>query len=171
APSSPAPPPSTPQKAVQAKSKKHEPASQPAATKEAQSESETVIENDLYRITFTNRGALAKSWILKKYQDDEGHPLDLVNQTAGAKFGYPLSLYTYDESTRNKLNSALYVASETGNKATPTTLTFEYSDAGLVVKKSLQFDNSYVVHVQTSVFHNGNPVYAFPAWPAGFGDQ
>lgn len=172
APSSPAPPPPTSEKAaVQPKSKKHAPAPQPAATKESQSESETVIENNLYRITFTNRGGQAKSWILKKYQDDEGHPLDLVNQTAATKYGYPLSLYTYDESVRNKLNSALYVPSETGNKTTPTTLTFEYSDGGLVVKKSLQFDNTYVVHVQTSVFQNGSPVYAFPAWPAGFGDQ
>ncbi|HZQ20825.1 MAG TPA: membrane protein insertase YidC [Terriglobales bacterium] len=172
APSSPAPPPSTSQQqAVQPRSKKHAPAPQPAATKEAQSESETVIENDLYRITFSNRGAQTKSWILKKYQDDEGHPLDLVNQTAAAKYGYPLSLYTYDESVRNKLNSALYLASETGDKTTPTILTFEYSDGGLVVKKSLQFDKSYVIKVQTSVFQNGNPVYAFPAWPAGFGDQ
>ena len=37
------------------------------ATKQAASaESETVIENDLYRITFTNRGGQVKSWILKK---------------------------------------------------------------------------------------------------------
>src|SRR6266700_1807057 len=36
----------------------------PAATstRQAASEPETVIENDLYRITFTNRGAQAKSW-------------------------------------------------------------------------------------------------------------
>ena len=33
-------------------------------TKQAASESETVIENDLYRITFSNRGAQVKSWIL-----------------------------------------------------------------------------------------------------------
>ncbi len=28
------------------------------------------IENDLYRITFTNRGAEVKSWILKKYDNE-----------------------------------------------------------------------------------------------------
>src|SRR5690349_12502016 len=45
------------------------PASQPRATaaKQATSETETVIENDLYRIVLTNRGAQAKSWVLKKY--------------------------------------------------------------------------------------------------------
>jgi len=138
---------------------------------QAESESETVIENDLYQITLTNRGAQAKSWILKKYSDDQGRPLDLVNQQAAAKYGYPLSLWTYDESLRNKLNSALYVASKTGTTTAPTSLVFEYSDSGLVVRKELQFDHSYVVHVQTSVFLNGSPVSAFPAWPAGFGDQ
>jgi len=138
---------------------------------QAESESETVIENDFYRITLTNRGAQAKSWILKKYSDDQGRPLDLVNQQAAAKYGYPLSLWTYDEPLRNKLNSALYVASKTGTTTAPTSLVFEYSDSGLVVHKELQFDHSYVVHFQTSVFLNGSPVSAFPAWPAGFGDQ
>ncbi len=57
-----------------------------AVTKSASSEVETVVENDLVRIVFTNRGAQAKSWVLKKYKDDEGHPLDLVNPLA-VKFG------------------------------------------------------------------------------------
>jgi YidC/Oxa1 family membrane protein insertase len=138
---------------------------------QSQSESETVIENDLYRITFTNRGAQAKSWILKKYSDDQRRPLDLVNQQAAAKYGYPLSFWSSDEALRNKLNSALYVASKTGTNTAPISLLFEYSDSGLVVRKELEFDHSYVVHVQTSVFLNGSPVYAFPSWPAGFGDQ
>jgi len=143
----------------------------PPATVQAQSESETVIENDLYRVTFTNRGAQVKSWILKKFSDDQGKPLDLVNPIAAPKYGYPLSLWSYDESLRNKLNSALYVVSETGTKTAPASLTFDYSDSGLVVHKSLQFDHSYVVKLETSVSQNGSPVYAFPAWPSGFGDQ
>src|SRR5207245_11137127 len=38
---------------------------QPASTREATSESETVVENGFYRITFTNRGAQVRSWLLK----------------------------------------------------------------------------------------------------------
>src|SRR5262249_48098150 len=102
---------------------------------------------------------------------DQGKPLDLVNQSAAAKFGYPLSLWTYDEGVRNKLGSALYVGSASGALTAPTKLEFEYSDSGLTVRKTLEFDNTYVVHVSTSVFQNDAPVYAFPAWPAGFGDQ
>lgn len=141
------------------------------STQQAQSESETVVENDLYRITFSNRGGQAKSWILKKYSDDQGRPLDIVNQAGAAKYGYPLAFWSYDESLRNQLNSALYVASESGAVTAPTSLVFEYAANGLSVRKELQFDHSYVVHVHTSVTQNGNQVYAFPAWPAGFGDQ
>ena len=56
------------------------------------------MENDLYKITFTNRGAQVRSWILKKYHDDKGNPLELVNTVAAAKYGYPLSLFSYDEA-------------------------------------------------------------------------
>src|SRR5436305_3298320 len=100
------------------------------STQQAQSESETVVENDLYRITFTNRGAQAKSWILKKYSDDQGRPLDIVNQAAAAQYGYPLAFWSYDESLRNQLNSVLYVASENGTVLAPTTLIYEYSANG-----------------------------------------
>jgi YidC/Oxa1 family membrane protein insertase len=69
-----------------------------ASSRQAVSETETVIENDLYRITFTNRGAQVKSWILKKFDNDaQNGRLDLVNPAAAEKFGYPLSLWTYDE--------------------------------------------------------------------------
>ena len=81
-----------------------------APSLQATSESETVIENDVYRIVFTNRGARVKSWVLKKYTDDKGGQLELVNAAAAEKYGYPLTLWTYDEGLRNKVNSALYVA-------------------------------------------------------------
>lgn len=142
-----------------------------AAAKQAAAETQTIIENDLYKITFTNRGAQVKSWVLKKFNDDQGQPLDLVNQAAASRHGYPLSLWTYDDAVRAKLNSALYVVSLEGSVSAPADLRFEYSDSGLTVRKSFSFDHSYVVKVETSVFSNGNPVSAYPAWPAGFGDQ
>ena len=70
-------------------------------------ESTTVVENELYRITFSNRGAQVTSWILKKYKNDDGHPLDLVNHEAADKFGYPLSLFTYDQGMRTRLQHAM----------------------------------------------------------------
>jgi len=141
------------------------------AGKQASSESQIVIENDLYRITLTNRGAQVKSWILKKFDDDRGQPLDLVNSAAAQKYGFPLSLWTYDETQRNKINSVLYVASESGTLSPPATITFEYADQDLSVHKLLRFDHSYLLQVETSVSVKASPVAAFPMWPAGFGDQ
>src|SRR5437016_2344041 len=102
---SPAPPSSkrTPGKAAS-------PAVPALPTKQAASEMETVIENHLYRITFTNRGAQAKSWILKNFKNDKGKPLDMVNPFTAPVLGYPLSLYVYDAGTNKKINEALYIS-------------------------------------------------------------
>jgi YidC/Oxa1 family membrane protein insertase len=134
-------------------------------------ESETVIENSLYRVTFTNRGAQVKSWILKKYKDENGQPLDLVNQLAASKHGYPLALYTYDAGLRAQLANALYVPSATGTMEAPATVSFTYSAGGLTVHKSFHFGSDYVLHADVTVTQNGAPVTALLEWPAGFGDQ
>jgi YidC/Oxa1 family membrane protein insertase len=146
----------------------------PAAAigKQASSETETVIENDLYKITFTNRGAEVKSWILKKFDNDaQNGPLELVDNAAAQKYGHPLSLWTYDETLRNKLSSALYVASSDGRLTAPAQVTFEYADQDVVVRKTFDFDHTYVLKVETSVLYRGAEILAAPAWPAGFGDE
>jgi YidC/Oxa1 family membrane protein insertase len=141
--------------------------SAPAVTKQAGAESETVVESDLYRVTFTNRGGQVKSWILKKFDNDaENGKLDLVNPTTSAQYGYPLSLWTYDEDLRGRLNSALYVATQDGKQ-----ITFEYSDQDLTVRKVFKFDDTYVAKVDASVTYKGTPKESFVAWPSGFGDQ
>jgi YidC/Oxa1 family membrane protein insertase len=162
--------PGAPGKTASAKSAATKPAA-PITVKQASNESETTVENDLYKITFTNRGGQVKSWILKKHNDDAGNPLDMVNSRAAAQYGYPLSLFTYDEALRNKLNSALYVPSVTGLLKAPAQITFEYADGDTTVRKTFGFDHSHVVKVDTSVQRNGSQVQAFPQWPAGFGDQ
>jgi YidC/Oxa1 family membrane protein insertase len=142
------------------------------AAKQGSAESETVIENDLYRVTFTNRGARVKSWILKKFDNDaQNGLLDLVNPAVAQKYGYPLSLWTYDETLRDRLNSALYVASNEGQLTAPASITFEYADQELVVRKTFRFDQTYVLNVETLVTYKGAETFAAPAWPAGFGDQ
>ena len=63
---------------------------------QAGAESTTVVENDLYRIAFSNRGAQVTSWVLKQFKSLDGQPLDLVHAQAAKLSGYPLSLYTSD---------------------------------------------------------------------------
>ena len=138
---------------------------------QATSEAETTVENDLYKIRFTNRGGQVKSWVLKKFTDDQRQPLELVNTAAAAKYGFPLSLWVYDESLRNKLNSALFVARGPGTLTAPADIVFEYADADVSVRKAFHFDHTYVVKVETSVLYKDGVVSAFPMWPSGFGDE
>jgi YidC/Oxa1 family membrane protein insertase len=138
---------------------------------QASAESPTIVENELYRIQFSNRGAQVTSWILKKYKDADGKPLDLVNKQAATQFGYPLSFFTYDSGLRARLAQALFVPSTTGDVTAPASLTFKWSEGGITAQKTFSFDSSYVIHAETSVMQNGAPVTALLTWPSGFGDQ
>ena len=141
-------------------------------------ETETTIENELYKIVFTNRGAQVKHWILKKYFDSAGKPLDMVQQQAAARFGLPLALFTYEPALTTQINQALYQVTVTGAQPTatgllfaPTVVSFHYAANGLDVVKTFRFDSSYVVSVEAAVKQNGAPVRALVEWPAGLGDM
>jgi YidC/Oxa1 family membrane protein insertase len=95
-PGAPAPPAASPAKADStAKSKSERGAAQKAAASPklaAETEQVYTIETDLYKVVLSNRGAVVQQWILKKYTDDNGKPLALVNDTAVPKVGYPFTL-------------------------------------------------------------------------------
>ncbi len=162
----------------------HSPSSVATPQISATIESDITVENELYRIVLTNRGAQVKHWILKKYFDSAGKPLDLVQQQAAQHveaaehLGLPLSLYSYDSALTTQLNQALYQAtvtgvqpSATGLVVAPATISFHYAANGLDVVKTLHFDSSYVVSIDAQVRQNGTPVRALIAWPAGLGDM
>ena len=146
-------------------------ASADASAIQASSETTTVVENELYKITFSNRGGQAISWVLKHYKDNEGHPLDLVHDGASRLYGYPLSLYTYDPNLTRGLSQALFVPSATGDLQAPQTLSFNYQSGNLKVTKTFTFGTDYVVHADTQVLRDGSPIAATLAWPAGLGDM
>jgi YidC/Oxa1 family membrane protein insertase len=134
-------------------------------------ESTTIVENELYRIEFSNRGAQVVSWQLKRFKDGDNKPLNLVHTQAAQQVGYPLSLYTYDATITDGLRKALYVASTTGTLAAPSSLTFTFSDGATQVRKTFSFDETYVIKADVEVTRNGAPVRALLSWPGGFGDQ
>jgi YidC/Oxa1 family membrane protein insertase len=138
---------------------------------QASAETTTVIENELYRITFTNRGAQVSSWILKNFKDSDGKPLNIVHSQAAEQVGYPLSLYTYDATLMDSLRKALYVPSATGQVAAPASVTFKFFDGDTQVTKTFSFDETYVLHADVLVTRAGAPVRALLNWPGGFGDQ
>ena len=138
---------------------------------QATAESTTTVENELYKVTFSNRGAQVTSWILKNYKDSYGKPLDLVHTDAAQTIGYPLSLYTYDPELTKNLANALYLPSATGALNAPAKLSFQYASGEYQVTKTFTFSDSYVIHADTAVLRNGAPIRALLAWPGGFGDQ
>ena len=144
------------------------------------SEHTVVVENELYRVEFSNRGAVVKSWQLKKYKDDfttdSGKPqqrtLDLVNPMLLHEAGdWPFSMVFDDSQLENAANTALYKISADGTSLTaPADLKFTWSDGHLEVTKTFHFDHSYVVNVNTTTTYNGAHVLAGLAWRGWFGD-
>ena len=92
--------------------------------KAATDEKTIVIENGLYRVELSKRGAVVRSWVLKKYTDDNkpARPLDLVHAEAAQKFGWPFSLALDDAQLEQQVNGALYEVTLTldGGKLTET---------------------------------------------------
>ncbi len=156
-------------------------AKNPAAPATAESQERTiVVENDLYRVEFSNRGAVVKSWQLKKYKDDyvddkgksQSRTLDLVNPALlHDGNNWPFAMVFDDPQMGNAANAGLYkVSSDSNSLKAPADLTFTWSDGRLQVVKKFHFDHSYTLDLQTSVTSDGNPVSAGVAWRGWFGD-
>jgi YidC/Oxa1 family membrane protein insertase len=147
----------------------------------ASGEKNIVVESDLYRVELSNRGAVVRSWQLKKYTD-EGNPprtLDLVNADLARQTGsWPLALQLADTQLESAANQGLYVvkAMDSRTQNTDNTLTapvqveFHWSDGRLEVTKKLKFDRSYITGIEASVQANGRPAPFSVAWRGGFGD-
>jgi YidC/Oxa1 family membrane protein insertase len=165
----------TPSSTPQAKAAAVPPAATAAIPPRADSQERAiVIENDLYRVEISNRGAVVKSWQLKKYLDDSKpqRVLDVVHPEASKQTGgWPFSLAMDDAQMEAAANSGLYQVSSTSSSlSAPADAEFSWSDGRLEVTKHFYFDHTYVVRVETSVKYNGAPVTAGLAWRGGFGD-
>ena len=125
-----------------------------------------VIETDKFRITFSNRGAVVKSWLLKEHKEHSGAPLQLVNTASHAD--PPASLYFPAQKPAVDLNLALY---EVHTDADGLAISFDYSNGKVVAHKSFQFrKSSYLLDVSTEVTEGGKPLPHQIEWRGGFGD-
>ncbi len=146
-----------------------------SVTPRGDSEERTItIENNLYRVEISNRGAVVKSWQLKNYRDDAKPPrvLDVVHPEASQQTGgWPFSIVLDDEQLQNAANGGLYqVVSDGSMLHAPADAEFRWSDGRLEVTKHFHFDHSYVVRVDASVKLNGRPITGGLGWLGGFGD-
>ena len=144
------------------------------AVKSDSQERAVVIENSLYRVEFSNHGAVVKSWQLKNYKDDAKpqRVLDVVHPDASKQTdGWPFSVVLDDEALQGAANGGLYqISSSESTLRAPTDVEFTWSDGHLEVTKHFRFDHTYVVRMETSVKFNGSPIPAGIAWLGGFGD-
>jgi YidC/Oxa1 family membrane protein insertase len=137
-----------------------------------------VVESPLYRVEFSNRGGVVRSWKLKKYLTDQKppRPLDLVNADASKQLGWPFSLVLTDKQLEAQANSALYevtppVTDASADLQAPADVTFHWSDGHVDVVKKLSFTPDYELTVECAVTVDGKPIPTAIAWRGGFGDK
>ncbi|MGB9606200.1 MAG: membrane protein insertase YidC, partial [Bryobacteraceae bacterium] len=139
-----------------------------ATPKAAAQPEELTVETDLYRIQFSNRGAVVLRWELKKYKDAAGKPLQLVNTAAASRVGYPFALEFKDRKPQVDPNQALFVAQRSPDGLG---VDFEFSDGHLWVRKSFHFEKSS--YRWRLVSEAADPSGGLPhrlLWRGGFGD-
>jgi YidC/Oxa1 family membrane protein insertase len=146
------------------------PAEAPAAPAavQASAEEDVVFETALFRVVLSNRGAVVKSWTLKRYLDSDGKPLELVNAASLGKVAPPLSIEFKDRGPNFDPNTVLYAVQRAEDGLG---LDFEHSDGQTLVRKSLRFRNdSYLAQVLSEVLAPGAALPHYLVWRGGFGD-
>jgi YidC/Oxa1 family membrane protein insertase len=144
--------------------------SSPAAIAPVQgsAESTTEIDSDLYHVVFSNRGGVVKSWVLKKYKDDAGKPLQLINPDSKS-LPLPFSLDFVGQKPNFDANAVLYQAQVSNGG---DTVEFSYSDGKTAIEKSFEFQkDSYLSIIKSSVVDGGVNIPALLTWRGGFGDS
>lgn len=136
-----------------------------------------VVESDLVRAVFSNRGAELISWQLKQYGDDSGGQVELIPPDVSPDQAWPFSLVVPgNPDLTARLDQALFQPSldRLRMRDEPGTLAFEYEDSsGLRARKSFSFQSSpeqpYVVGFSASVSTSSGPVPLTIRWGPALG--
>ena len=148
----------------------------PAVLAGETAERQIVIETSRVKATFSNRGAILESWLLKDYLDSNGRPMDMVAPALTTPDRHPLAITVGDAALSARLNTALYQASSGDQKVDTRTasLQFTYRDAsGVSVVKTIDVQpdgQPFLLRVKTEVLVNGQPERVTVHGGAGFGD-
>lgn len=141
----------------------------PATPAVAVNEAEFTLETAVYHVVFTNKGAAVKSWTLRKFQDSQGKPLELVNPKGVQKFGGPFSYDFRSQKPTSDLNNALWVAHPASDGLG---ISYEFSDGQTTASKTFAFTSTgYLVQLADEVKVGGQGVPHSFQWRGGFGDM
>ncbi len=170
------------QKAANKKAPEPVPSKEPAAVPQediqpvsGQAEENIIVDTSLYRAVWSNKGAVLKSWQLKKYLDDDKENLELISRKANDAKVFPLFLNSDDSQFDSLVNSSLFDSSETrlslkdGAKAK---LRFVYADErGNKVEKIFAFqDGRYDFNIEIRAFKNNQKIDPRVVWGPSFGN-
>ncbi|MBM3757705.1 MAG: membrane protein insertase YidC [Acidobacteria bacterium] len=127
-----------------------------------------VFENGLYRIKFSNKGAVVLEWTLKAFTDADGKPLNLVSTANADLTGvHPFAYAFKDLKPAQELNDKLFAVVRTAEG-----IAFNYADASTVARKAFRFvEGKYLVEVDSSVAEKAVPITHSLVWRGGFGDH
>jgi YidC/Oxa1 family membrane protein insertase len=134
---------------------------------------EIEVDNADVHAVFTTRGAVLRSWKLKKYRDSDGHPLEMIAGHAPADSPLPFTLAVDDPALSATLASAPFtVGPKSGVGEGGWQAQFDYAnDAGVRAQKifSISPAKPYVINVTASVTVNGQPVATAIKWGPALG--
>jgi YidC/Oxa1 family membrane protein insertase len=143
-------------------------AAETAGAVQAASEETVTVDTDVYRVVFSNRGAVVRSWVLKDYKDHAGKPLELVYQSGLTRVSAPFAVDLKGQTLATDPNTALFKTERSGDGLE---VSFEFSDGRALTKKTFHFaPKSYLVNVTSEITQNGTAVPHLLTWRGGFGD-
>jgi YidC/Oxa1 family membrane protein insertase len=132
-------------------------------------EREIVVETDVVRAVFTNRGGRLRHWELKQYHDDQDGPIDLIPEVIPAELPLPFSLRVDDAAVSAQLNDGFYRVS--GPQDGTVSFDLETAD-GLKVRKVFAFDpQTFIVTFSATVQQNGQALNPVVQWGPGITDD
>ncbi|MFN8059468.1 MAG: membrane protein insertase YidC [Vicinamibacterales bacterium] len=136
------------------------------------------VDGPAIHAEFSTRGAILKSWTLKKYADGTGKAVELVSQAPSASIPPAFAVSVADDGTTRRLQTALFKPSASalqlsGSPSTDT-LAFDYEEpSGLKARKVFSFGDAqqpYVLKVDASVWQQGQGLALTLHSGAGLGD-
>jgi len=140
-----------------------------------QAEEQIIIDTSLFQAVWSNKGAILKSWKLKKHKDENKEDLELISIHSAEMNKYPFLLSTEDPSFDNIINNSLYKSSKYKlelKEGQRGEMRFDYADEkGTRVEKIFTFEGGkYEFDIQINVWKNGQRVEPRLAWGPGFGN-
>ncbi len=144
-----------------------------------QAETDVVVDTPLYRAVWSNKGAVLKSWTLKKYKDSrkkDQKDLELVPALAAEIGRYPFSVGLDDAALAGRINASVFEVSAPGLDlagGAKGEIRFVYSDGATVkVEKTFGFTGgTYVMTTEVKVWKAGQPITAWALWGPGIGNM